>query len=414
MKSLSTLAVVQPEVPVGSARIRVAGFNDKPRRRPSPRKRFRKGYILTPNRVKRFISLVRGSRAVKGIRALARHLDISIGTVSKALNGRPDINEETRARVLKAARELGYVANQSGRSLRQGVTHTVGFMIESNLDSPTDSDNFFMEVFDGVQLALAEHRLDLIVLPCASNEDPAAYLQRMVARGIVDALIISATRSNDPRVKQLANANLPFVTLGRSERGNHPWVELDFEGVARQSVDRLVERGHRRIAVALPANELNLGNLFLAGYKAGLTAHGIEFDPTLAIHTRSSEQGGYQLGDDILSLQDRPTAVMLSYELPASGLYRRLDEAGVRPGPDMAIIGFRESPQTRFLVPSLTCFRTSLSDLGVALGKMLLAQMPAYRELYAGWPDSQIWPLTLAPGDSDPPPGRRTSHGKPV
>src|SRR5688572_22755920 len=104
---------------------------------------------------------------MKGIRALARHLDISIGTVSKALNNRFDINPETRKRVLQAAAELGYVANQSGRSLRQGTTQTIGFMIESNQASATDSDNFFMAVFDGVQSVLREHHLDLVVLPCA-------------------------------------------------------------------------------------------------------------------------------------------------------------------------------------------------------------------------------------------------------
>jgi DNA-binding LacI/PurR family transcriptional regulator len=340
---------------------------------------------------------------VKGIRALARHLDVSIGTVSKALNGRSDINQETRKRVLEAAAELGYVANQSGRSLRQGATQTVGFMIESNQAAATDSDNFFMAVFDGVQSVVRQHHLDLIVLPCASDEDPVAYLKRMVARGIVDALIISATRRDDPRVAMLAADKIPFVTLGRTETFEHCWVELDFEGVARRSVDRLVERGHRRIAVALPANDLNLGNLFLNGYRGALGAHGIEFEPALAIRTESSEQGGYQLGAQLLSMTPPPTAVILSYELPAGGLYRRLYEAGAPPGEGLAVIGFRDSPQTKHLVPRLTSFTTSLRDLGVALGEALLSQMPAYSGGYPGRTSQMIWPLTLLPGDSDPP-----------
>ena len=338
---------------------------------------------------------------VKGIRALARHLDISIGTVSKALNNRFDINPETRKRVLEAAAEFGYVANQSGRSLRQGTTATVGFMIESNQAAATDSDNFFMAVFDGVQSVFRRHHLDLIVLPCASDEDPVEYLGRMVARGLVDALIISATRRDDPRVTMLSRAKIPFVSLGRSDSIDHPWIELDFEGVARRSVDRLVERGHRDIAVALPASDLNLGNLFLAGYKAGLSANKVRYRSALAIRTESSEQGGYELGTRLLSLAPRPTAVILSYELPAGGLYRRLNEAGVKPGRDMAVIGFRESPQTRHLVPSLTSFRTSLRDLGIALGEMLLSRLPVYGDSYKDWPTSLVWPLTLIPGNSD-------------
>lgn len=338
---------------------------------------------------------------MKGIRALARHLDISIGTVSKALNGRPDINEDTRKRVLEAASELGYVANQSGRSLRQGSTQTVGFMIESSRETATDSDNFFMAVFDGVQSVLAKHALDLIVLPCASDEDPVAYLRRMVARRIVDALIISATRRDDPRIPLLAKAGIPFVALGRSDTTDHSWVELDFEGVARQCVGRLAARGHRRIAVALPANELNLGNLFLAGYRAGLLDHGLTFDPALAIRARSSEEGGYRLGTELLSLPERPSAVLLSYELLAGGLYRRLAEDHVRPGRDLAVIGFRESPLTRYLVPSLTCFRFSLHSLGQELGQALLALLPGYAHLYPRDGNGRIWPLELVPGDSD-------------
>jgi DNA-binding LacI/PurR family transcriptional regulator len=339
---------------------------------------------------------------MKGIRALARHLDISIGTVSKALNGRFDINAETRERVLKAAAELGYVPNQSGRALRQGATRTVGFMIESNQASPTDSDNFFMAVFDGVQTVFRRHHLDLIVLPCASDEDPGEYLARIVARGLVDAVIISATRRNDPRVPLLEKAQVPFVALGRSSDVTHPWLELDFEGVAKRSVDRLVERGHRRIAVALPATELNLGNLFLRGYKKALRQHGIAFEPALAIKTESSEAGGHQLGAKLLQLEPRPTAVVLSYELPAVGLYQAFKDVGIVPGQDVAVIAFRESPITRHLVPRITSFTTSLRDLGVALGEMLLSTMPDFQNSYPDVQVQRIWPMELVPGESDP------------
>jgi DNA-binding LacI/PurR family transcriptional regulator len=339
---------------------------------------------------------------MKGIRALARHLDISIGTVSKALNNRSDINPETRKRVLQAAADLGYVANQSGRSLRQGTTQTVGFMIESNQAAPTDSDNFFMAVFDGVQSIFRRHHLDLIVLPCASDEDPVDYLGRMVGRGLVDALIISATRKKDPRVPMLSKAGIPFVALGRSSDTDHAWVELDFEGVAERSVDRLVERGHTDIAVALPATGLNLGNLFLAGYKRAIKRHRIAYRPEYAVRTESSDRGGYELGTTLLALKPRPSAVLLSYELLAAGLYSSLIDAGFQPGRDMAVIGFRESFQNRHLMPHLTSYSTSLRDLGIALGEILLSQMPGFAERYKDLPSQKIWPLTLVPGDSDP------------
>jgi DNA-binding LacI/PurR family transcriptional regulator len=342
------------------------------------------------------------SPSMKGIRQLAEHLDISIGTVSRALNGKPDVNDETRKRVLAAAEELGYVANQSGRSLRQGTTNVIGLMIESNEESTENGDNFFPGLNGGLQSVFSRHKLDLIILPCPVDEDAHEYLKRMVTRRVVDAMIISATQRVDSRIDLLSRTKIPFVTLGRSTSGsNYPWVDLDFEGVAKSAVDRLVAHGHRRIAIAIPSNEINLGFIFLDGYRNAIEKHGIAFDPSLVIRVTSSEQGGYRAGDEILLLEDRPTAVILIYELMAIGLYRRLGETGVVPGRDLAVIGFREEPRAKFLHPTLTCFRMSLPDLGVALAETLLATMPAYSHFYPDGARSRIWPLELVPAESD-------------
>ncbi|MEO8756190.1 MAG: LacI family DNA-binding transcriptional regulator [Devosia sp.] len=337
-----------------------------------------------------------------GIKRLAEHLNISIGTVSRALNNRPDVSEETRQRVLEGAAELGYVANQSGRSLRQGTTRAVGFMIESGADPGGNSDDFFLGVFDGAQYVLGRHHLDLVVLPCSTDEDPALYLRRMVARRIVDALIISATHREDSRVELLSKAHIPFIALGRTATASdHPWIDLDFEGVANRAIDRLVARGHRRIVVGLPNNDINLGFVFLEGVRSALRRHEIPFDPSLIIRVASSEAGGYQLGNEALVIKERPTAALLIYELMAIGLYRRLAEAGLQPGRDLAVIGFRESPLSKFLSPTLTCFRVSLRDLGISLAQALLASMPAYAHLYPDGAVHKMWPMELVEGESD-------------
>lgn len=339
---------------------------------------------------------------MKGIRQLADRLNISIGTVSRALNGRPDVNEETRRRVLEAAAEFGYVPNQSGRSLRQGTTNAIGFMVESGFDTAGNPDNFFLGVFDGVQTVLSRHHLDLVVLPCATDEDPTQYLRRMVARRLVDALIISATHRKDERIELLNKARIPFIALGRSATpGDHPWIDLDFEGVAHRAVDRLVAKGHRRIAVCVPSNDINLGFVFLDAYKAALGRHGIAPEPGLVIRAASSEQGGYQAAHELLTMAEPATAIVLVYELMAIGFYRRLIEAGLSPGRDVAVIAFRESPLSRFLSPPLTCFRMSLRNLGIALGESLLASMPTYAEVYPQGIVHRVWPMELVEGGSD-------------
>jgi DNA-binding LacI/PurR family transcriptional regulator len=340
-----------------------------------------------------------------GIRHLARHLDISIGTVSRALNGRPDVNEETRRRVLEAAAALGYAPNQAGRALRKGSTGVVGFMMQTGSEITGDGDTFFMSVFDGVQAVFSRHGLDLVVLLCSSREDPDDYLRRTVARGFADALIVSATRREDRRIAFLAERHIPFIALGRSETdAGHPWIDLDFEGLARIGIDRLVAQGHRSIAVSAPADDVNLGFIFVESARQALAEHGLELLPDRILRSPPNEAGGYEMARRFVALEERPTAIVLVNETTAIGFYRGLRDAGLEPGRDVAVIGFRESPQAKFLSPPLTCFRIDLHALGEALAEALLATMPAFKEQYPAGLVRRIWPMSLVEGASDRPP----------
>lgn len=340
---------------------------------------------------------------MKGIRHLAQHLNISIGTVSRALNGKPDVNEQTRMRVIEAAAELGYVPNQAGRALRKGSTGVVGFMMETGSEITGEGDVFFMSVFDGVQTVFARHQLDLVALLCSSEDDPDAYLQRVVARGFADALIISATKRHDHRIDFLAERSIPFIALGRSlSDANHPWLDLDFEGMANIGVDRLTARGHRRIAAFIPFNEVNLGVVFCDAYREALARHGIGYDPDLIFPAYPSERGGYQIAQRIAAMPaaSRPTAFLLTNESLSAGLYRGLFDAGIEPGRDIAIIG-RASPHAHYLTPKLTCFNISLRDVGIALAEALLATMPAYAADYPLGIVRKVLPMQLIEGESD-------------
>ena len=339
---------------------------------------------------------------MKGIKQLARHLDISIGTVSRALNGKPDVNPDTRKRVLEAAEAFGYAPNQSGRSLRQGTTNAIGFMIELSADANASSDDFFMGVFDGVQTVMSRHQLDLVVFPCPADQAPVDYLQRIVGRRLVDAMIISATSRTDARIEFLRKAGIPFVALGRSNSGGDMrWIDLDFEGVASRSVDRLVGRGHRRIAIVIPADDINLGYVFHDAYREALARHGIAYDPALVYRQQRIVEGGSQIAEQVVASTNPPTAIMLSTEVLAPSLYRGLEERGRIPGKDIAVVGFRDNPRARYLTPSLTCHSFSLMDLGGAVAEMLLSTMPAFAKDYADQPVSRIWPLELVAGQSD-------------
>ena len=336
-----------------------------------------------------------------GIKRLADHLNLSIGTVSRALNGRPDVNEVTRKRVLEAANDLNYVANQSGRSLRRGMTGAIGFMVQTGPQFNVQGDNFFTSVFDGVQTVLNRHHLDLIVLLCSASEDPDQYLRRMVLRGFVDGMIISHTLRFDPRIAFLASRRLPFVTLGRSEtEAGQSWIDIDFEAIGRLAVQRFVSRGHRDIAVALPLDDINLGHVLHAAVSTTMAKHGLSLEPRNVLRSHPGELGGYEVAKMLHQLSPRPSAIVLSDDSLAVGLYRGLVEHGIAPGRDIAIIG-RDSLPVRFLSPSLTRYGQSLRNLGIALGETLLASMPAYQQFYPMGIVRRIWPLEFTEGESD-------------
>ena len=140
---------------------------------------------------------------MRGIARLAQELGISTGTVSRALNGRPDVNENTRRLVLETAKRLGYAPNQAARTLAQGTTRSVGFMMDLDRETAASSEYFFMGVFDGLQSVLAENGLDLLVLPRPSKTNALDFLRRYVSRGVFDGMILASTQRVDPRIELL-------------------------------------------------------------------------------------------------------------------------------------------------------------------------------------------------------------------
>ncbi|HLM38417.1 MAG TPA: LacI family DNA-binding transcriptional regulator [Microvirga sp.] len=339
-----------------------------------------------------------------GIRELARHLDVSIGTVSRALNGRVDVNPETRKRVQEAAIQLGYVPNQSGRTLRQGTTNAVALVMRTNIDRTDFGETFFMALSEGMQEVLAGHNLDLVILPCSSAQDQDEYLRRAVERHLADGFIISDTQRVDRRIDYLIKRRIPFVALGRSlSGGSHSWIDLDFEGMAEQSVTRLAHLGHRRIALGIAAREVNNRYIVEEAYRNALLACGLPFDQSLVVRVPNTEAGGYELGRTLLMMQERPTAVVLAQETLALGLYRSLGEAALVPGCDLAVMGFRQDPSCRFLSPPLTCFSLSLKELGTRLGEVLVRTMDRASAKAEREPVRQLWPMTLVEGESDKP-----------
>lgn len=342
---------------------------------------------------------------MSSIRDLARHLNISIGTVSRALNGRADVNAETRKRVLAAAAKLKYSPNRSGRDLRRGATHAVAFMLHPHPGDQQYGEPFFIPFLIGLQAKLAERGLDLMVVMGAPGDYQQERLRRVVEARWADAVVLAWTRRHDERIDYLTDVGFPFATLGRSLSGGvtYPSLDLDFEKAGEDAVDRLVAGGHRRIAAIRPGLDLNFGHLFLAGYRRALRKHGIRPDPHLLAAGTINEAGGYAITPGVMQGDDPPTAIIFNNDGMALGGCKALVEMGLAPGRDVAVIVIVDTPLCRYFSPALTSFRPPLEHLGQRLAEMLLAAMPAYAGDEGVRIMREVCAMELIPRESDRP-----------
>lgn len=338
-----------------------------------------------------------------GIKKLANHLNLSIATVSRALNASDEVSAATRQRVLEAAAELGYSPNKAAESLRKGRIDTIGLMLPMRSPEENYTLSLFLTLADGIQESLSKAQLDLAIYQSRTDEDELSRLKRIVERRQVDGVIVSGTRRHDPRLDYLAEKRFPFVAFGRSESGGeHAWIDLDFESAAEQSIERLVSFGHRRIAIGMPGQDAMQAHVYLNGYKRALKRFGIAYDASIARHDELSERGGYRVTGALLDAAEPPTAIIFQSDCMAIGAYRKLSEVGLRPGKDIAISGgviTGEVPD--YLSPRLTGFSIAVRELGARMGEAILGRLPGPNSLEPPALIQEVWPLQIKARTSD-------------
>ncbi len=307
------------------------------------------------------------------IRDVARRLNLSITTVSRALDGYDDVAAETRQRVIAVAREMGYIPSHAARQMRRQRTETLGYILPTAL--PRFADPFFSEFIAGLGDEATLHNFDLLVsiAPPDSATEQALY-RRWVQGRRVDGMVLSRMRLDDWRAQYLHQAGLPFVASGRSHTSvDFPYVEVDGRSGFAALVAHLVARGHRRIAyIGAPAT-LTLQRDRFAGYRHGLAAAGIEFDPSFVAEGDLTRMGGYQAAQRLLDLPQPPTAIIGVNDLTAIGAMRAARERGLVIGRDLAVAGFDGTEDAEHADPPLTTLNQPVYDIARQLVRMLLA-----------------------------------------
>jgi LacI family transcriptional regulator len=309
------------------------------------------------------------------IRDVAKALNLSITTVSRALDGYDDVAEETRERVFRMAKEMGYVPNRVARQLRRQRSDTLGYILPAH--TPRFSDPFYSEFVAGLGDETAEQNFDLLISTAAPKEESERVIyQKWVQGRRVDGFILNRMLLQDWRVQYLAENNVPFVTFERTlDPFEFNFIEVDGQAGFVELLAHLVEMGHRRIGYVGGPSYLTLQASRFAGYRTGLLNAGIEFVPELVAEGNMTRAGGYQTGKMLLDLPEPPTAIACVNDLTAIGVVRAAQERGLKVGHDLAVAGFDGIEEAEQMNPALTTLAQPIYDIARRLVRMLLQEI---------------------------------------
>jgi LacI family transcriptional regulator, galactose operon repressor len=317
------------------------------------------------------------------IRELARRSGVSVGTVSRALNGYADVSPSTRERIVRLAEELDYTPAAAARTLVTRRSHVIGVFLETGEGHPDLQHPFFHEVLVGLKDTLGAAGYDLLLFASAhpgNGYGTHAYLKRC-RHHHVDGAALMGVDADDPEVRRLARSGLPCVGVDVELGGDDAtYVASDNVGGGRMAVEHLVSLGHRRIATIAGPMETRPGRDRLRGYRDALRDAGLAFRDEYVGMGDFYLDSGVRAAADLLALDEPPTAIAAASDLMAVGALRAASAAGARVPDDLSVVGFDDIMLAAHLEPALTTIRQDKAGLGAAAARALLARVDGPEE----------------------------------
>ncbi len=303
------------------------------------------------------------------LKDIARESGYSITTVSHALSGYGDVNENTRQHIIAIAERLGYQPNLAARHLRSKQTKTIGMVIPL---TAYFSDPFFMELLSGVGRQAAEYGYDLLLSAQQPGEEELNAYRRIVASSRIDGVVVARVQRDDPRITFLKEAHHPFVVFGRSNANDYPYIDVDGRAGVHQIVLHLARLGHRRIAFVLSPPQLAFTALRYEGYCQGLAEAGLPLDTAYIVQGDLTRASGHAAAARLLALPEPPTAIVACNDSMALGAMLAIQEQKLVVGRDVAVAGFDDIPAAASANPPLTTVRQPIYDIGRQALDMLI------------------------------------------
>jgi LacI family transcriptional regulator len=311
---------------------------------------------------------------------VAKRAGVSASTASRALNGRGELSDRTRAAVADAARALQFQPSQLARSLRTSTTHTVGFVV------PDVSSPFYAAALKGAQTTLHDAGYRTLLMDCEqSAEREVEALQTLLAHR-VDGLLVSTVGLDRGQFEAVTGGRVPCVFFDSSIRDTGDGsVILDNHAGIELLVDHFVEHGHRRIGLLAGSPSETSGFERRAAFEIAMARHAPEVAIAGVAGREWSLREGWRATVELLGREERPTAIVASSVELALGAMRACRERAVRIPDDLALASFDDAYFAELLDPPLTAVAYQPREVGEAAANLLVDAMrddePARRDL---------------------------------
>lgn len=306
------------------------------------------------------------------IKDVAKVAGVSVTTVSRALNGYPDVNEQTRKKIAQVAKELGYVPNMAARTLVMKKSKTLGLLI-SGITHSSSKDNFIYEVLCGMNDRSGELGYDLILFSTTPYKQSQKSYQDLCKERGADGLILMGLRTDDPYLQEVVNSSIPTVLIDIPLEGkNVGYVTSDNEAGAKSAVDYLIRLGHRKIAMinGYPFADVSIRRL--VGYKAALEEAGLPYEPSLVYDGQFREHIAAEVTYQLLFKHPDVTAIFCASDLMAIGSIRALEKMGKKVPDQVSVIGFDDIPISQYMSPALTTVHQNIYEMGYQATQLLV------------------------------------------
>jgi LacI family transcriptional regulator len=308
------------------------------------------------------------------ITELARASGVSVGTVSRALNGYADVRPETRERIMRLARELDYTPGAAARSLVTQRSHVIGVVLDTGEGHPDLQHPFFHEVMVGLKNQIGARGFDLLLFASerpGNGFGPHSYLKRSLHHN-VDGVVMMGVDPEDPEVQRVTRSDLATVGVDVGLAGTATtYVVSDNVAGGQLAVRHFHERGHRRIATITGLLDKLPGADRLRGYRGAIQELGLAYRDDYVAYGDFYTDSGRRAMEQLLALPEPPTAVFAASDMTALGAIRAAAEAGLSVPTDISVIGFDDIQLADHMNPPLTTVRQDKAGLGSAAGSAI-------------------------------------------